>query len=344
MAPNRLFEMVKSLRPRMDKPDGSVSSTEHVDGERLSEDEWTLESVPPSEESSLLMKDEENTGDEDYSKVQFSPASSLHMEDEGNTDYEESSDYDASTEAEEYSEYEGSSEYELHTDTEEPDEEYNLRIRIEEDVEAYLRAPNPIPLVWKHEDCAFTRDEAMKMFRPIAEKFHASYATANVTAQVRRIFTRETVRVLPPWEKKLLKMNAELHGAADIVEWFQEAEGDLLGIRSRRAHRVAHLTAEEAERVWEDLYDLSWHSRLDFAKLLEPRITVVKTLFDDQKRRIQELEQQLLMRNSAMETADGDGDVAGRSPTQPRKTKLSIVMTFLKRMILPPPMDELGRG
>lgn len=176
---------------------------------------------------------------------------------------------------------------------------YTLENIDEKDVERGLLTPQAVPMVRKRKVLTCTRAEALEMYQPIREKFEASYGTADVRMEVRNNFTEQLVRVLPPFEKRLLKQNAEFHGARDVVRWFRDVdlEEDLQEFSWETSYRVPRLTPKQIDDTWEDLHHLAYHSTLYLVSRMELRTTVLKMLFDEQTKRIQELEEELELKN-----------------------------------------------
>ncbi|KAL7948285.1 hypothetical protein V8C42DRAFT_362878 [Trichoderma barbatum] len=232
---------------------------------------------------------------------------------------EEYTEHEVCPECEEYAEYEesGHAENDNHGSLEEdtpPGEPqfgwYKIRNEEEANIERLLRAPNDLPMVWRYETHTITRGEALKKLQPIVDKFNKSCGTASIMNDVRRIFTRRTIKVLPLHEKRILEINAASTGDTEIVEWLQEAKQDLLEHSWWEKHAMPRLTRQQADDMWRDLSHLAFHSPLYLTSRLDPRIVALKAVFEAQERRIQFLEQRLRKKNSAVRTEVEE--IAGR--------------------------------
>ncbi|KKO98949.1 hypothetical protein THAR02_08939 [Trichoderma harzianum] len=204
---------------------------------------------------------------------------------------------------------------------------------VDKDVEHGLRAPQAVPIVIKRKVLTWTRPEALQMYHSIKEELEASHETADVLRDVRNNFTKQLVKVLPPYQKKLLKKNAEFHGDMDVVEWFEDVdlEEDLQEFSWEETYRLPILTPEQIHDAWEDLDHLAWHSPMYMASRMEVRTSVLRMLFDEQTRRIEELEEELERKNAEAEVEE-EFETPGEKSSI-RQGMRSLVKGFMKRVI-----------
>ncbi|KAL6797059.1 hypothetical protein J3E68DRAFT_450072 [Trichoderma sp. SZMC 28012] len=165
-------------------------------------------------------------------------------------------------------------------------------------VERGLRAPQAVPMVTKRKVLTCTRAEALEMYHSIEELFEERYGCAAVPREIRDNFTK-LVRVLPPHKKKRLKWEVDFHGIMDVVKWFKDVDlkEDLQELSWEETYQLPSLTPEQIHDTWEDLDHLAFHSSMYMASRMEARTGVLRMLFNEQTRRIKELEKELERKN-----------------------------------------------
>ncbi|KAL7910016.1 hypothetical protein GGI35DRAFT_492792 [Trichoderma velutinum] len=333
MAPRRdkrQFNLAASLRPRVTTPDTLTGYIESI-------------------------KYAQYTGYEDYTTGEEYTEDGENTTHDENTQHEEYILHEEYTQYEEYSQYEEYTEGEEHVQDGEQNENtrqdlrngealeghifrgkygwYTIRTDEEADIERGLLTPQAV--LMKRKMRTFTRAEALELYQPIAEKFRGSYGTANVQLEVRDAFTEETVRVLPPHEKKLLLVNAKFHGDKKIARWFRDdkEKEDLQEIAVEEEHEVPCLAPKQVEDTWEDLHYLAFNSTVYLQSRLELRTTVLKMLFDEQAKRIRELEEELNLKNATVETGVDEAAGGGLeiSKTSVRHGMKYSIKAFVKR-------------
>ncbi|KAK4063999.1 uncharacterized protein Triagg1_9327 [Trichoderma aggressivum f. europaeum] len=345
MAPGRFgrrFNFAASLCPRMTEPD---TLTEHI-----------------------RIKVGEHVRRGDYSEVAGYTQYEEYNEHDGYTPGEENTQYEQHTHDEEYTQDGVNTRHEEYTRDEEQNENnirvptdgpddgegggrgrgreqeavfkgaygwYTIGNEDEKDVERGLLTPQAVPMVEKRKVLTCTRAEALEMYQPIEEKFKASYGTADVRMEVRHNFTEQLVRVLPPFEKKMVKMNAEFHGAKDVIRWFRnvDIDDDLKEYSWETTYRVPRLTPKQIDDTWEDLHHLAYHSSVYLMSRMELRTSVLKMLFDEQTKRIQELEEELEWKNSVeFGVVELREDLETLSEKSAKRGKRSLVKDFVKKV------------
>lgn len=304
----RRFDLAAYPFPRPVAPD---PLTEHVRRAKRQQRPSVRESVCRG----VYYRDQEYThyeeyiGDAEYTQDEGCTQDEQDIQDGKNTQVEEYTGVDEYTGVERHTGDEEQNEKNPHdpSDGEDDDDkeeeenffqgtygQYTVWNNDDKKVERGLRAPQAVPMVTKRKVLTCTRAEALEMYHSIEELFEERYGCANVPREIRDNFTK-LVRVLPPHKKKRLKWEVDFHGILDVVKWFKDVDmkEDLQELSWEETYQLPSLTPEQIHDTWEDLDHLAFHSPMYMANRMEARTSVLRMLFDEQTRRIKELEKEL---------------------------------------------------
>ncbi|KAL7960625.1 hypothetical protein V8C34DRAFT_276109 [Trichoderma compactum] len=357
----RRFNFAAYLCPRMTEPDTLTEHIRRAKRERRIKVREYVRRGQYSEDVGFTQY-EEYIRDAEYAEYDGYTWNEEHTPDEENAQYEEHTQNEEYAQGEEHTQDGVDTHHEEYTRDEEQNENtlrvptdveegggeegetmfkgtygwYTIENDDEKDVERGLLTPQAVPMVRKRKALTCTRAEALDMYQPIREKFEASHGTADVRMEVRNNLTKQLVRVLPPYEKKLLKRNAEFHRARDVIRWFRGVDlaEDLQEFSWETTYRVPRLTPKQIDDTWEDLHHLAYHSTLYLVSRMELRTTVLKMLFDEQTRRIKELEEELELKNwGQVDAVEAEEDLGAPSEKSAKNGMRSLVKEFIKRGI-----------